>query len=201
MARAYCWGFNRFGKLGDNTTTQRNAPVLVDAPGLSFISVSAGGHTCGVTTLLDAYCWGSNSSGQLGNGTTVDELTPSLVSGALIFASVDAGAAHTCGTVAGAVGLSIYCWGFNGEGRLGDGTTITRPTPGLVPGALFFSAVNNGGAHTCAVTPTNEAYCWGPNFLGQLGDGTTIDRLFPVLVSSAGQSISFRLECSRIKPS
>jgi alpha-tubulin suppressor-like RCC1 family protein len=96
---------------------------------LSFAPVIAGGleHTCGVTTGGSAYCWGDNDHGQLGDGTDLDRfITPVPVAGGLSFASLTAGTGHTCG-VTGAG--SLYCWGDNGHGRLGDGTTTNRYIP------------------------------------------------------------------------
>jgi len=74
--RLYCWGDNRFGQLGDGTTTQRVVPVRVNA-NASFVEVSAGGsHTCGVTDSGITYCWGANESGQLGDGTVQQRSRP-----------------------------------------------------------------------------------------------------------------------------
>src|SRR6266487_4708730 len=79
--RAYCWGRNFFGQLGDGTTTDRLTPVAV-AGGLRFRHVSTGSnHTCGVTTDDRAFCWGWNHYAQLGDGTTADRLTPGVVAG------------------------------------------------------------------------------------------------------------------------
>jgi alpha-tubulin suppressor-like RCC1 family protein len=79
--RAYCWGLNDGGPLGDGTIAQRLAPVAV-AGGLFFAQLSAaGGHTCGRTPAAVAYCWGLNGSGELGDGTTTDRLTPTPVAG------------------------------------------------------------------------------------------------------------------------
>ena len=76
---AYCWGFNDHGQLGDGTTSNRAAPVLV-AGGVRFASLSAGvDHTCGMTTLGAAYCWGNNADGELGDGTTADAAVPTAV--------------------------------------------------------------------------------------------------------------------------
>jgi alpha-tubulin suppressor-like RCC1 family protein len=79
--RAYCWGNNFDGQLGDRTTTERLTPVPV-VGGLIFSQVSAGGHhTCGVTTANRAFCWGFNLFGQLGDGTRMDRLRPVAVVG------------------------------------------------------------------------------------------------------------------------
>ena len=80
---------------------------------------------------------------------------------------------------------SAYCWGFNGGGGLGDGTTTFRMTPVavLMPPGVTFSAISAGNGHTCALTPAGAAYCWGFNANGQLGDGTVVDKLTPVRVA------------------
>src|SRR5207245_8871930 len=105
-------------------------------------------------------------------------------------APVTAGPPHTCGvTAAGAA----YCWGDNGFGQLGDGTTTSQSSPVLVqaPAGVSFAAVTGGVAHTCGVTAAGIAYCWGRNLEGQLGDGTiTTNRLTPVLVQ-ARAGVSF----------
>src|SRR5439155_26386902 len=78
---AYCWGFNKWGQLGNGTTTNSATPVPVSG-GLTFEAISAGGQqSCGLTTGGVAYCWGWNARGQLGNGTTTDRYTPVKVAG------------------------------------------------------------------------------------------------------------------------
>src|SRR5438128_2633769 len=161
---------------------------------LTFAAVTASGlHTCGLTIVTGAaYCWGANGSGQLGDGTKTHQLTPVLAQtpAGVTVAAVTAGAAHTCGvTAAGAA----YCWGDNGFGQLGDGTTTSQSSPVLVqaPPGVSFAAVTGGVAHTCGVTAAGIAYCWGRNLEGQLGDGTTTtNRLTPVLVQ-APAGVSF----------
>jgi alpha-tubulin suppressor-like RCC1 family protein len=183
--RVYCWGVNRYGHLGDGTTTRRLKPVAV-ASGRRFRQVDAGGtHTCAVTTANAAYCWGNGGLGQLGDGTNTSRLTPRAVAGQLSFDHVSAGNFHTCGVTTGGSG---YCWGYNRGfglvgGQLGDGTSIDRSSPTPLGISLSLRQVSAGLVHTCGVTTNNRAYCWGPN-TGRLGDGTTELRLLPVPVAA-----------------
>jgi alpha-tubulin suppressor-like RCC1 family protein len=178
--RAYCWGFNDEGELGDSTTTKRLTPVAVSG-GHQFRQVSAGvDHTCGVTTADEAFCWGANRYGQIGDSLAPTyRLTPSRVVGKHRFHQVDAGARFTC-----AVTLTdrAYCWGNGRDGQIGDGKLYLRFWPRAVAGGLFFDRVTTGDFHACGETTGNRAYCWGRNSTGALGDGTTTRRTTPVAV-------------------
>ena len=119
-------------------------------------------------------------TGSAGNRSTRLTLTVSA-SGISDIATLDAGDYHSCALRASGV---AYCWGDNGNGQLGDGTTTQRLVPTPVAGSLTFSSLSAGGAlETCGVTPGGAAYCWGNNAYGQLGDGTTTERLVPTPVA------------------
>jgi alpha-tubulin suppressor-like RCC1 family protein len=145
--------------------------------GLRFASLNASYYqTCGLTTRGAAYCWGDNNNGQLGDGTTTDSDAngPQPVIGGLRFASIRPGERHTCGLTSRG---EAYCWGFNSDGQLGDGTTTTSGVNGPQPviGGLRFASISAGYELTCGLTSRGAAYCWGDNDYGQLGDGTTTD--------------------------
>ncbi len=188
--KAYCWGANSAGELGDGTTVPRLTPAAVAMPAAVVFTtvVAAGSFSCGLTTTGGAYCWGENGFGELGDGTTIDRSLPVPVAlpASTPLVSLHAAGAHTCGrTAAGAV----YCWGYNVHGQLGNGSTVNSSTPVAVSmpsGVASFASVMGGAEHTCGLTAVGEAYCWGNNSLGQLGDGTTISRSEPVLVGSLG---------------
>jgi alpha-tubulin suppressor-like RCC1 family protein len=180
--RAYCWGDNQTGQLGDGTTTSRSKPVLV-AGGRRFRHIRAGAiHTCAETPFDVAFCWGENFAGQLGDGTHTNRLTPVRVLGGLRFRRVNAGGDHTCGVT---TGDRAYCWGMNALGQLGDGTTTGRLKPVAVAGGLSFLQVIPGATHTCGVTTENRASCWGEGDDGELGDNAQQSglRLKPVAVA------------------
>lgn len=179
--RAYCWGENNVGQLGDGSTTSHSTPVPV-AGGHRFRHIRAGAsHTCAVTPADVGYCWGSGIYAQLGDGGNHNRLTPSRIVGGLKFRRVNAGGYHTCGVT---TNDKAYCWGSNEDGQLGIGTMMGQVKPVAVAGGLSFSQVIPGSNHTCGLTTSHRAYCWGNNDRGQLGDGARSDpRLTPVAVS------------------
>lgn len=177
---AYCWGLNSSSQLGDGTVIARDVPTAV-AGGKTFRSISAGdGHTCAVTLASAAYCWGNDTFGQIGDGSSGGpRSSPSAVAGGTAFTTITAGGFHTCGSQANGV---TSCWGNNGFGQLGDGTTTNRAAPITVSGAHAFSQLGGGVSATCAWSSLEGAFCWGTNTSGQLGDGTTTQRTLPTAV-------------------
>jgi alpha-tubulin suppressor-like RCC1 family protein len=129
--KAYCWGDNRAGQVGDGSGTDRTQPVEVQTTA-SFEELSLGaGHTCGRTGGGVVLCWGAGGKGQLGTGGRGNQSKPVRVAGDGPFTSVSAGGAHTCAATA----TQAFCWGENVRGQLGDGTIIPKPAPTVVLGA------------------------------------------------------------------
>ncbi len=108
----------------------------------------------------------------------------------LRFSSVSAGQDFSCGVTP--LG-TVYCWGRNLNGALGDGTTTDRLTPVAVrlPAGVLFDSVSAGQDHACGVSTAGNVYCWGTNTFGQLGSGDVIPRTTPTLVTATGLSLSF----------
>ena len=178
-----CWGGNSDGQLGDGTTTPRTWPAPVSGLTSGVQSIAAGwDHSCAVTSTGGVKCWGSNRSGELGDGTTTPRTTPVDVAGLSSgIVKVAIGSSYTCAlTDAG----GVKCWGFNGNGELGDGTTTTRSTPAYVSGLTSgVVAIAPGSVHACALMSGGGIRCWGYNGWGQVGDGTVSRRLTPVSVA------------------
>lgn len=197
--KAFCWGQNDIGSVGDGTTTQRLIPTKVDDSGVlagktvtsisqdGYYSNATGGfaHVCAVAS-GNVYCWGDNTTGQIGDGSTTNRTTPVAVStsGVLNGKTIDdvqVGLRHSCVRTGGAV----YCWGYNSFGQVGDNSTSTRTTPVMVyqqTTALNGSNVVSiaaGANRGCAVINDGRTFCWGLNNTGQIGDGTTTNRSIP----------------------
>lgn len=179
--RAYCWGGNSVGALGDGTTISRAAPAAVSG-GVLFSSLAAGAyHTCGLATSGVSYCWGAEQA--TGDGSINTPLTPSrvLLSDSVEFTALTSGGGYSCGLSTSGRAL---CWGLNAEGQLGSGTMIDASLPIPVDGGELFVALASNWDHTCGITTTGETRCWGSNRLGALGDSTRVSRAGPVSVWS-----------------
>lgn len=195
--KAFCWGINPVGQLGNNSTTNSSVAVAVNTAGVlpnkTLTAISAGAaHGCALSEAAKVYCWGYNIYGQLGDGTTTQSTVPVAVtaSGALAgktITDVSAGGYTTCVVADGAP----YCWGYNIYGQLGNGTTTNSSVPvavstaGVLAGKTVVS-VETGYSHTCARDSDGKAYCWGNGTQGSLGNNTTTNSAVPVAVSTAG---------------
>lgn len=186
---AFCWGLNNAGQLGNGSTTNTNIPSQVSGLTSGVASISAGHeHTCVMTDLGGVKCWGSNNHGQLGDGTLSDSTTPVDVVGlASGVAAVSGGTFHTCAVMASG---GVKCWGENGYGELGDGSTTASAVPVDVVGLPSPAVqVEPSLRSTCALTSGSGVWCWGTNSYGQLGNGTTTASVSPVPVSGLASSV------------
>jgi alpha-tubulin suppressor-like RCC1 family protein len=169
--RVYCWGDNYHGQLGNGSEADSDSPLPVVGLDSGVEAIAAGrDHTCAIQVgrLL---CWGYNSNGQLGNGGTEDQRTPVEVSN--LPAQVKAVALSSNSSCALAEDGSVYCWGNNIFGLLGEAVTAGSYTPvriqGIPAGVISISV---GDYFACVLAESGEVYCWGNNSEGQLGDGT-----------------------------
>ena len=167
----WCWGSDD-GATGVGAT---NVPLEVE-PATSWDSVAAGAwHSCAVRDDGTLWCWGASSFGQLGLGTqgsTPAELAPVQVGTDTDWSQVFAGARHTCGL---RTDDSLWCWGANLSGQIGNGEmtegravgAIGVDQPFQVPGAWAHVAL--GDSHSCALDLQGALWCWGTNVHGASG--------------------------------
>ncbi len=106
---------------------------------------------------------------------------------AAVTLAISGGGQHTCALLSDG---TAKCWGWNGYGQLGDGTTVEHHTPVAVSGLTDAIAISAGTSHTCALLNDGTAKCWGWNGYGQLGDGTNVERHTPVTVLGLGNVIA-----------
>ncbi|MBS3163234.1 hypothetical protein J4427_00915 [Candidatus Woesearchaeota archaeon] len=178
-----CWGSNGYGQLGDGSATNSPTPVLVSGIN-NAIKVSTGRRTtCAVLSDGSAKCWGGNGRGEIGDGTTTNRPTPVLVSGINNSVSLSSSLGldndwgHTCAVLSDG---SAKCWGDNGYGMLGDGTTVESHIPvNVIDVNNVINISATAADHTCAVLG-GSVKCWGRNSYGQLGDGSTTNSYTPV---------------------
>ncbi len=191
-----CWGSDQAGQLGDNSNDDRAAPASIKMPLVPGTIAAGGFHTCAIDASAGLWCWGRGQSGQIGPGHLLDTAFPvgvALPSGDEDATAVTAGDTHTCVLVAPSDGLGdeILCFGDNTYGQLGDGTTLSRPTPAVVTlgsgtTAVRASSVTAGGGHTCAVDVAGQVWCWGRGDHGEIGDDASTDQPLPTRIALPG---------------
>jgi alpha-tubulin suppressor-like RCC1 family protein len=184
----YAWFDDDAGQLGNGLVgPQYDSPTPIPSQmpaGTTSVAVAAGqSHSLAVTSTGAVYAFGFNGSGQLGNGTTTNSVVPvqtTLPAGV----TVSAVAAGWDDSLALTSTGSVYAWGMNKYGELGDGTLKQRLLPVLVhfPAGVTIVAIAAGEFHSLAVSSTGVVYAWGANTYGQLGNGTTVNSALPVQV-------------------
>ncbi len=185
----WAWGGNNNGQLGDGTVSNKSTPVSVTSFGSGATVMISGGEGFSVALKLDGtvWAWGANFNGKLGVNDAVDRNTPVQVwnsaqgtsSG---FSAISSGSAHNIGLKNDG---TVWAWGKNGLGQLGDGTSSNRLTPVQVVGLSGIIAIVAGYNHSLALKSDGTVWSWGWNAYGQLGDGTQDNQSLPVKVKAS----------------
>ncbi|MEL0332101.1 MAG: ELWxxDGT repeat protein, partial [Candidatus Poseidoniales archaeon] len=179
----YCWGTNSNGMLNKNPIllSRQFTPRWIDLGGHTPSSISVGNmNVCTILNNGSLYCWGDDSYGQLARGSVTgsdswDPLYVDFGTGVTV-SEVDVGSQHLCAIVDNG---SLYCWGRNIYGQLGNGSggssNPSTGTPSWVDLGTGRTAVavSAGSAITCAIVDNGSLYCWGTNSYGEVGIGTT----------------------------
>ena len=191
--RVLAWGDGKLGQLGDGKKISTATPVWVKLPRHTKVTAIAAGahHLLAVTSTGGLLAWGNDSSGELGIGARGIRLTAvrvRLPRGVKVV-SASAGLFHSLAlTTTG----RVLAWGGNGDGQLGDGSTMGSGVPVSVhlPKLAHIVAVAAGRYHSLALTRGGRILAWGDGSLGQLGDGSTSDKLLPVQIKVPGRVIA-----------
>ncbi|MHB9117571.1 MAG: RCC1 domain-containing protein [Burkholderiales bacterium] len=181
---AWAWGSNTSGQLGDYSTTNRLTPVRVS--GLKNVIQVAAGNAFSLALKGDGsvWSWGSNSKGQLGVGVTTPPTTQStypLQISASGFSSIQKLSAGSEFALALKSDGTVWSWGANARGQLGNGNTTaqTVPVQVLIPSGTAIVDIAACDLHALALDANGTVWAWGANDAGQLGDDTTVDRYTP----------------------
>ena len=182
----WTWGSNYFGQLGDNSITNRSSPVQTVSAGTNWKQVAGGlYHTAAIKTDGTLWAWGRNSYGQLGDNTRTSRYSPvQTVSGGTNWKQVSCSEYHTAAIKTDG---TLWTWGRNFYGQLGDNSITNRSSPvQTVSGGTNWKLIACGTGHTAAIKTDGTLWTWGSNSDGQLGDNSVSNRSSPVQTVSAG---------------
>jgi alpha-tubulin suppressor-like RCC1 family protein len=182
----WSWGQNIFSQLGNNTTIFRSTPITTFAGGTNWKQVACGdSHTAAIKTDGTLWTWGLGSQGRLGgNEIPISKNTPvTTFAGGTNWKQVACGANNTAAIKTDG---TLWTWGNNNAGQLGDNTTTQRITPVTTfAGGTNWKQVAGGTSHTAAIKTDGTLWTWGIN-TGSLGDNTIINRSTPVTTFAGG---------------
>jgi alpha-tubulin suppressor-like RCC1 family protein len=182
----WTWGSGSNGRLGNAQTTTRSTPVTTFAGGTNWKQVSGGNqYTAAIKTDGTLWTWGFNNVGQLGNAQTTTRSTPvTTFAGGTNWKQVSTGTQHTAAIKTDG---TLWTWGFNNVGQLGNAQTTTRSTPVTTfAGGNNWKQVSAGNSRTAAIKTDGTLWVWGYGFNGILGNAQVTNRSTPVTTFAGG---------------
>ena len=201
--KIFAWGQNAAGQLGDNSISTRTVPGVVNTSSWSFISAAKATVVGNLNTFAISgtdntlYGWGINTNGQIGVNDLVSRSNPIQIWNANIFRSnpvqltsgswtkVSAGDVTSYGIKTNG---TLYTWGTNTNGQLGDGTTVNRSSPTQIGTTSWTNVFAHGSTYVHAIRSDNKLFAWGLGTSGQLGNNAITSRSSPVQVDNGTYS-------------
>jgi len=182
----WTWGNSSQSQLGTNNTTNASTPVTTFAGGTTWKQVACGGnHTAAIKTDGTLWTWGYNNSAQLGTNDTTTKSTPvTTFAGGTNWKQVAGGFKHTTAIKTDG---TLWTWGYNVYGQLGDNTLGSKLTPiTTFAGGTNWKQVAGGSKHTAAIKTDGTLWTWGYNFQVQIGTNDLTQRNTPVTTFAGG---------------
>jgi alpha-tubulin suppressor-like RCC1 family protein len=177
----WTWGQNNFGQLGNNNTTNTSSPDQTVAGGTTWSSVAMASSLSGaIKTDGTLWTWGRNLSGALGNNNSISQSSPvQTIASGTNWKQIAVGGFYWMASIK--TDGTLWSWGINGNGQLGNNTTSDKSSPiQTVSAGTNWKQITAGYRHAAAIKTDGTLWTWGRNNYAQLGDGTTIDRSSPV---------------------
>lgn len=181
------WGSNTYKVLSSSATSQFLSPVKIDLKNPISNFSCGNNHIIATDRNGGIWTWGDNTYGQLGFGHTNVVVSPNQLSRPPGMGEVISLEASLLSSYAVDLNGKVWSWGYNNNGRLGDGTSINRSVPvsvSLASGLPAIQTVRSTDGHVIAIGTNGSVWTWGYNVYGQLGTGNTTQSLIPVSISS-----------------
>jgi alpha-tubulin suppressor-like RCC1 family protein len=183
----WMWGYQQWGQVGNGNTSFILSPIQIGT-GTNWLAfgASTGGYYTSTSYAIQSdgslWAWGLNSSGQVGDGTTVNQLVPIQINSSdNVIASMSSGSYHT---VSVKTNGTLWAWGDNQNGQVGNGTTTNQGTPTQVGTDNNWISASGGYYHTVALKSNGTIWAWGDNQYGQLGNGTNTNVSTPTQIGT-----------------
>ena len=187
----WSWGDNTYGQLGNNTTVDKSVPTTVSGGGTTWKQIAPSKrNTFAIKTDGTLWTWGSDIYGALGDNSTVNKSSPVTVSGGGTTWKQIAAGSFALGAAIKTDG-TLWTWGYNPTGALGNNSVVNKSSPITVSGGgTTWKQVAAGMEMVAAIKTDGTLWTWGIAYAGQLGDNSTINKSSPITVSGGGTTWS-----------
>lgn len=183
----WTWGDNSTGQLGDGTLIAKTSPVQIGTDTNWKVIDGGRSHSVGIKTDGTLWTWGDNKWGQLGDGTAISKTTPTQVGTDVNWKSISTN--YIGSSIALKTNGSLWAWGHNSSGQLGDGTETHRYAPVNMMTTTDWQSITAGGQNTFAINTKGFLVGCGYNLWGALGDGTKIQKKIFTPVACPADSV------------